>query len=188
MDRFLKPHYEKLHEALGDLVREWAWLEEGVVHLIFDLAAVGSRSFYEDQNVAAFCTIVASNIDLRTSINIAKALAFSVREEIGNFEQIEKTLNEINNDLRNERNRFVHDQWMVSYSDRIVRFRKGTRIPRQPGSGERKLELSSAERYGSINHIQRLAVRVREVRSLLNDFSEICQEAYRQKFPDEESP
>lgn len=186
MDRHLKPHYDKLHEALGSLVREWAWLEHAVSGLIFDLAAISSKAFYEDHDIGAFYTAVASNIDLRAASAIARGLAFASKDETNQFDDIEAALNLINNELRNLRNRYVHDQWMVAAHDRIVKFQKGTKLPREAGSGERTLSLTTHEHFSSVTEIEAVVTRVHNARIWLNRISDDLQEVYRRKYPDAE--
>lgn len=186
MDAHLKPHYVELHRALGYLVHEWAWLESQVTRLMFDLAALHSKQFYDDDGVGNFFTTVSANIDLRSSVAIVKALAFGIGEERTVFNQLEPLLNEIAVDLRNKRNRFVHDQWAVLAHDHIVRFEKGTKLPKEPGTGERRLNLGSQEQFASVAEIEAVAVRVHNTRIELMNLGEELQEAYRRKYPAEE--
>lgn len=188
MDPHLKPHYEKLYSALGHLVHEWAWLESSVNHLLFDLAALQSDQFYKDLGASHVITSVLSNIDIRSCVGIVQALAFTIGDEgRAFFHRLEPTLNLISNELRNKRNRFVHDQWAVLASDRIVRFQQGTRIPKAPGSGERTLQLGGQETFASIDEIAAVALDVHNARVKVARFSNELQEMYRRKYPDEVS-
>lgn len=188
MDSHLQPHYEKLYLALGRLVHEWAWLESSVNHLLFDLAALHSDQFYKGHGASHVITSVLSNIDVRSCVGIVRALAFTIGDEGRDFfYRLEPTLNLILNELRNKRNRFVHDQWAVIASDRIVRFQQGTRIPKAPASGERTLLLGNQETFSSIDEIAAVAIDVHNARIKLINFSDELQEMYQRKYPDEES-
>lgn len=186
MDAHLKPYYAELHRALGYLVHEWAWLESEVTRLMFDLAALHSKQFYDDDGVGNFFTTVSENIDLRSSIAIVKALAFELGDNQAVFNQLEPLLNEITVSLRNKRNRFVHDQWVVLAHDLIVRFEKGTKLPKEPGTGERRLSLGSQEKFASVTEIEAVAIRVHNVRIALMNLGENLQETYERKYPAKE--
>ena len=57
-------------------------------------------------------------------------------------------LNWIDNDLRNERNRCVHDLWQITGSS-IRRIKQGAVVRKQPSSGDPKLEFGSVRSFGS---------------------------------------
>lgn len=154
--------------------------------MMFDLAAVHSQQFYDDPGVGTVFTVISSNTDLRTNIGIVKALAFKIGDGQTIFDRLEPLLNEIGNELRNKRNRFVHDLWLVSNADRIVRIEMGTRLSRVPGSGERVLELSKHEEFTSLSEIDAVALQVHGARVQLLNFSDELQEFYRQRYPEEE--
>lgn len=154
---------------------------------MFSLAALHSKQFYEDEGVSDFFHAVAANVELRSKVAIIKALAFGRGHQPAIFNRLEPVLNEISVELRNKRNRFVHDTWVVLEENLILRHERGTKLPRSPGTGERTLALTTSERFTSISDIQAVATRVEQVRIDLIEIEEALEELYRQKYPDEES-
>lgn len=177
-----KDPYDELYHAIGMVVYEWAWLESEVAALVFDLCAIHSSAFYDDQGADAAFFAFHANIDLRSNISVAKTLAFQSDFEAGLFEKTENILNRIGNDLRNERNRYVHDIWYVVEGS-ATRMQAGTRITRIKGSGAPSLATVKTQRYDKVEDVRAFANKIIEIREELRDLSSSAQEFYRKKYP-----
>lgn len=173
------PRSEKqLHEALGCLVHEWSWLEASVGGLLYDLAAIHSDCFYKVDGAGLVFTTMLTNSNMKSNIANIRALSYEAAEPSDLFERLSPLLNEISNELRNKRNRFVHDRWLVLSSQRIIRIQDGTSILRAPGSGERTLTYHQQEEFASIEEIRATAVRVHNIRMLINEVQDELQEIH----------
>lgn len=177
--------YDDLYLAIGRVVYEWSWLEQDIAALIFDLSAIHSRQFYEDDGVGVVSEIFAEDIDLRTNISIAKSLAKQVVEHPDLFDRVEAILNTVNAELRNERNRYVHDTWFV-LGKKPIRYKRGTSIRKVPPSGEKALELGAQKVFESFEEVSKLADAIHEARNAVIDASEHARKIYRLKYPPEE--
>src|SRR5262249_30177026 len=83
--------------------------------------------------------IVTSEIDFRAKLAITKNLAYSKPLNPEWFEKVKALLDHIDNQLRPERNRMVHDLWLAqgheNYPGRMTRSAK---LSKQPGTGNSK--------------------------------------------------
>ena len=177
---------DDLYRAIGRVVYEWALLEDLVDALVFDLTAICSRRFYEDDDIQAPYILMSSNLDLRANISTAKALALHIEEDVPDlFSRLEPVLNRIENEIRNERNRFVHDRWTL-WGDKIVRAKAGTKISREPATGHPKLDIGSVKEFAQMSDVEAVADHIFAQNILIQKVREELQEAYRQKYPVEE--
>lgn len=158
----------EFHRTLGKLVHEWAFLEEAVAFLVFDLCKLETGDFErEDADLLPLLVLVHNN-DLRANIAAAKALVLSDQFPDHAFaERLTWELNQIGNELRNERNRFVHDRWRLNDAGKFIRLEMGAKTPREPGTGKPFLALAKWTEYNSIEDIETLAEQVCESRDRL---------------------
>ncbi|WP_305097397.1 hypothetical protein [Croceibacterium aestuarii] len=177
---------EDLHRAIGRVVYEWAHLEDGVDALVFDLAAILTRAFYDERGAGLAYMLLTSNLDLRANIATAKALALQAAEDLPDlFVELDPVLNNIEGELRNERNRFVHDRWII-LNEKIVRVKAGSKISRERGSGQHRLDIGTIKEFAQLSEVESVADHIAETRHAIFRFQDQLQEAYRQKFPPEE--
>lgn len=176
--------FDDLHRAIGRVVYEWAWLENDVACLVFDLCALHSPAFYRDPGAARVATAMNADLDLRANIAVAKTLAHQVSDRPGFFERIETALNIVNNELRNERNRYVHDIWHL-IGDQPFRYKAGAAIRRQKGSGDSVLEFGTRKTFSSVTEADAFADAIHSKRVDLINLSEEAQGLYRARYPDE---
>jgi hypothetical protein len=87
-------------EALGFLVIMWADLEDDINQFVMKLLEQ-DRLHYE----------VVGHIDFRGKIQITKSTTFTFYHPSKWFDDVERIINIIDNELRPERNRMMHDQW-----------------------------------------------------------------------------
>ena len=118
--------------AIGWLCIAWRRLEIGVDYLLYALLGVDTET----------STLIGASIELRAKIQIVKALAFKKRWSDKWYNSLEMDLDEIDNDLRVQRNRFVHDL-LVPDGDEIKRHQRKVGINKR--QSRMPLELSLAE-------------------------------------------
>jgi hypothetical protein len=108
-------------EALGFLVMLWGRLEELINVGVLRLLRV-RRVRYE----------LVGHIDFREKIQIVKSVAFTLAPGTAWFDDIEKHLNFIDNELRPERNRMIHDLWWMQHKTHtsMVRFGSSPKLKR----------------------------------------------------------
>ncbi|MEQ9247644.1 MAG: hypothetical protein RLO21_16835, partial [Nitratireductor sp.] len=94
--------------------------------------------------------LTLASLDIRGKIVTAKALAHQIDEidSPGFYDRVEELLNYVDNELRPERNRYVHDNWSIAGSA-AMRMRLAPKITR-PQARQRDLTMWSGRRYPSI--------------------------------------
>lgn len=97
-------HFDRLATALGHISIQWAWLERILAYHIMTLTPL------EDDAVGRTIT---SAMDMRRKVQVLKALAFERRPTARWFNLMIGSLNYIDNNLRDRRNRFTHDEWYM---------------------------------------------------------------------------
>jgi len=138
-------------EAIGELCTEWPHLEQWVNRLFL---AIGGWNYTLPTTL-----VMSSRLDFRDQIAAAKIGAI-IRCPSGDFlDNIIASLDYIDNDLRNARNRFIHDIWAPA-DDKLGAIRIDiTAAPKKvPGSGARTVQTHQ------INY-----VRIEEVYEVTND-------------------
>jgi len=176
--------YDDLYRAIGRVVYEWAWLEKDIAGLVFDFCALQSPAFYEDSGVGKVSIALNANLDLRANIIMVKTMAHQTsKTEI--FPRLEKVLNNVGNEMRNERNRYVHDAWFVA-GGRAHRMKAGSRILRQPASGETIVEHGGITHFVSLQNVHDFADKIHETRMVIMAFSDEAENLFRLKYPEEE--
>jgi len=113
-------------EALGWLVMAWGSLERDAGTLL--LALIGTKFVYE----------ITGNIDFREKLSIIKSIAFETTPSEEWFGNLDKIIIEIDQNLRPERNRMIHDLWIHHYdkTQPMVRFGLTPKI-RRPQARQR---------------------------------------------------
>jgi hypothetical protein len=159
---------DTLASLIGHIVLDWNDLEVQVKALVYLLAVYHSEHFDSEEGFhVAF--VMMGNSDLRSLIATAKALAFGVNDSKF-YDKAEKVLNFIDNDLRNERNRCIHDLWNVG-GNTTTRLKHGASVRKVPGSGERKLELQTIREYGSRRELEQLLLDIHEADDVIDSLN-----------------
>jgi len=96
------PQFEEHATAIGYICLYWAHLEQ-VLNAMLELLIP-----MHDRDVSRCLT---SNIDFREKIQVAIGLGYMRKAREDWFDALQKQLNYIDNDLRPERNRTIHDTW-----------------------------------------------------------------------------
>ena len=154
MDRPFDEFYERITRAVGEVCYWWAAIE----HLVQDIAvhtAPLMHTAYEKPTVSIILHIALSNGDIRQTVAAAKAIAADTMMPPEMFDRLESQLNRIDNELRAERNRFVHDLWNLEEGG-ITRYKRGARVIR-PQARRREFVLGTDKLYQSIEEVEAFA-------------------------------
>jgi hypothetical protein len=133
---------ERVTRAIGYVCVYWAWLEDYIGEMILDLAPLDKERLTAKQ-IAQIRDIILVDADIRTKIKILRSIAFVCKWEDSWFNQVDKVLNKIDNDIRPRRNRVVHGRWFAPRG-RLVRHLRRPTLKRPQAFA--KLELSTEER------------------------------------------
>ena len=144
--------YDKIANAIGRVSLTWAWIETQLTLLISELSTRIDQRFADD-SLRKLLEIVVTNTDLREKITVAKVLAHLCHSPLVSYELLEPLLNEIDGDLRTERNRFIHDMWSPD-GDSIIRMQEGARLIKQPGSGVLEFAWRKSRPYKDASEIE----------------------------------
>lgn len=117
---------------IGHLCLVWSWLEGAVDTLLYVLM---------ESDEADAPTILIYNMDFRDKLSAARALGYLKKPNDEWYAELQKLINEIDNELRPARNRMVHDIWLSS-GDEVVRITKHAKVVREQA---RKIRLSFGE-------------------------------------------
>jgi hypothetical protein len=165
MSELTTDFYERLSKAIGDVCIYWSHIEDHVHGLILHLAMYQDDAF-EKKPVYQILHGVVCQLDLRQKISAAKVLAHNVTQPTDFYERAESLLNYVDNELRPERNRYVHDLW--EYQDgRIVRNSMNPRVIK-PQSRMREVRLISEKEFASVDEITAFAEKLFDARDRLS--------------------
>ena len=106
-------------QEIGRLCMIWNRLELAVAILLDDLLDIQHRDTVN---------ILMGALDFRAKVQIAAPLAFSKKKSLDWFERLQSELNSVDNDLRPERNRMVHDFWSGGGGLPVNRTQLGARV------------------------------------------------------------
>lgn len=159
--------------AIGSIIIDWGHMESMVKALIYDLALWHSGAFEDEEEFQVLFTAL-SNTDLRSAIATAKGLAHGVGENF--YVRTEKVLNRIDNELRSERNRYVHDVWQPTRSG-FKRIRAGVSVRRAPASGERQIALQTVREFNGVEELRDFQMEIYEA---TNEIDNLIVELNRQ--------
>ncbi|MGA7264382.1 MAG: hypothetical protein WA709_07980 [Stellaceae bacterium] len=114
-DSYQEPDFIKARrtaEALGWLVMGWGSLERDIGTLLLKL--IGTKFVYE----------ITGNMDFREKLAVIKSVGFEIMPSPEWFDELEQTTKEIDQKLRPERNRMIHDLWIFHFEKEkpMVRF------------------------------------------------------------------
>jgi hypothetical protein len=146
--------YDQIARAIGNVCILWATIEEHIHDLILHASVCIDPAFEADAVWDTLHTVV-TNMELREKIATAKALIHKVDATGSLYDEAETLLNYIDNDLRLERNRYVHDYW--DHEEGVItRVARGAKVKRLPPTGKRELRLSTDRQYEAIEGVNKL--------------------------------
>lgn len=114
--RFKVLELEDYATAIGYICILWAEIESEIDDLLRILTP------FPDHKISAS---YAANIDIRGKIQILLAVGFMKQRSKEWFDLLQRVLNIIDNELRSERNRNVHDAW-IKHRGEVLRHTKKT--------------------------------------------------------------
>lgn len=169
--------YEELAQVIGEVVMEWTYIESLVADMAINLASYRDRAYEEDPVRNPF-TMAILCMKLPERIALTKALAHAVADPTDYYPRLERALNVLDNELRTERNRFIHDSWHFHGSE-IVRLTEGPKMVR-PQAQRREISMGVKKRYANTEavrtfHDQLVATRIslvdldNEIAGLMNE-------------------
>lgn len=142
--------YDRIALAIGRVCYWWGAIELITRDMCHHIAAIYSRAFLDD-TVYTPVYVLAENMDLRERIVALKTLACAVLP-LKDFNGFEALLNRIDNEIRIERNRYVHDLWNED-EDGIYRMKMGTGVQREQAFKVR-VRMLTEKVYGSIEEVE----------------------------------
>lgn len=111
------PFSEHAH-AIGHLCIQWSFLENSLGLMLAILAGLK-----DPQTRPA----IIHNTNMRDKVQMLKSVGFLVRHNDDWYERLRSVLIKIDDDLRNDRNRMIHDQWTSDRED-VVRVTQMAKI------------------------------------------------------------
>ena len=185
--------YEDIAAAIGDVCMWWSNIEHEIHDLVLHLAMCLDPVF-EKQGPFDVLHFTLSHMDVRQLIATAKSLATHVYDEHSPafYERAEIILNFVDNDLRPERNRYVHDLWAVEGAT-ISRSRLEPKIHR-PQSRTRAFSTYAISRYSDLAAVRSLGDTLeqtyQDLAELDNHIAWLCEQrqaspTFQQPLPEE---
>jgi len=98
----------QISKPLGHLCMAWSWLELEIDTFLIVLVTP------DDYDIGA---AIVYNMDFRDKLRAALATGFIKKPSDDWYDELKSAINEIDNDLRKERNRMIHDSWHHTGSD-----------------------------------------------------------------------
>lgn len=159
---------QRIEAAIGQVCCRWSIIEHLVHDLCLHLASCLSVDFARSETRVPL-HIALTNMDMRQRIAAAKAFASQAPTANANFyDRLEAALNRVDNELRLERNRYVHDLWSIGDDQKTIeRFQQRTIVTR-PQSRQRELSIGTTKPYASVEEVEAFVVKLEEA------FYELC--------------
>lgn len=147
--------YKDLSTAIGDVCIWWSIIDNTILGLSLHMALLISPAFVQRPAWDALHVSLV-NTDIRVKISTAKALAYKIDTPLSPnlHERTEALLNFVDNSLRNERNRYVHDAWTIDDANEIWRRKPGA-VVRKTQANKRELFMFSARRFKDTEELGR---------------------------------
>jgi hypothetical protein len=148
-----------LHEhatAIGYMCIGWARLERRLHYCLVDLKAFPSATIGE---------CITADADLRSRIAMLKGVAFARKPDNKWYDAFCSVLNRIDNEMRSERNRYIHDLWLYANLETAMKRSFGVELT-NPRAFHRELRtqqdkpVSADEIWGFVYRIGRVDTRL----------------------------
>jgi hypothetical protein len=142
--------YDEIALIVGDVCLRWASIESVIHDICLHLADEIDGSDFSHRKAWDLLHVALSQMDIRQKIAVAKVYAHQIKNPYpGDFyDRTESLLNYIDNAVRLERNRYIHDEWETEGSE-IVRAKLGATVQR-PQSHQRIIAIWSERRYQNL--------------------------------------
>jgi hypothetical protein len=170
--------FNKHATALGLACISWSLLEDVVGDTLAELIPL------EHEDGADIAGAVNANVDFRSKLQVLLAVGFVRKPGDNWFYELEHLINRIDNELRPERNRYVHDVWRIDLGEaqaEIVRITRGSKLKR-PQAFQMEL-VTKTETPIIWEELESLSRRISEATSALltlaREFSQLWDERER---------
>ena len=152
----MKLTYTTVAQAIGEVAVWWSGVES-MAHGIALRLAIHNEPAFETETAVHQLNLILANMGQRQLFAAVKALAFEGSPNEF-FPALEPVLNKLDNEIRVERNRYVHDSWFAS-GEAAERTSRSTKIVNR--QGVRELLLNESETYSSFDEIDDLVKKLK---------------------------
>jgi hypothetical protein len=160
--------WDRLIKVIGKLCIMWGQIDNFLIDIALHTAAALNPAFDRpddpkprpwDLLLSALC-----QMDERSKIATIKAYAHHINHPFSPdfYDRTAELLDYIDNVLRPERNRFVHDSWNMHDDGRVVRVQMGLHV-RRPQSRQREVTLWKNRDYANVEEVEALNKNLDEV-------------------------
>ncbi len=112
------PDADQFNTAVGIICRRWGAMENAIDITLSVLMQTPSRNI---------TSAITSNCDIRTKLRILMVAGYEHKLSDKWFKQFKELLDTIDNELRPERNRIIHDVWITD-DEEILRWQRSTKV------------------------------------------------------------
>jgi hypothetical protein len=159
-----------LHEhaaAIGYVCMCWASLERRLHHCLAELGAFSTEEIGE---------CITAETDLRARISMLRGVAFIKKPDIKWYDAFTAVLNRIDNEMRIERNRYIHDLWLHANLEAAIKRSFKVEVSR-PQAFQREL-ATAHDKPVTADDIWNFVYRIERVNTLLTLFVKFDARAY----------
>lgn len=142
---------QRWYAAIGKACTLWSDIEWFLENICSALAPFHSHDF-ENDRVKFVLSQSILHMDIRNRVAFAKVLLNGAMVPTQISTPLEKLLNQIDNEMRSERNRMVHDEWLISEQWAMRSQIKPKIINTQ--SRTRELTMTTDKRYETIEELE----------------------------------
>lgn len=164
-EKRIRKRHHKLQdhsEQIGRMCVLWSGLEFDIALFLSTLTKIGNKTIKN---------VLIGSLDMRGKIQALKTIGFDQQPNEKWFGDLDTLIGTINNELRNERNRMVHDFWITYLDDageeEINRVNLKASINRAQGSGDKSLQLSDTRPVSS-EDVSTLCEKIIQANAQLN--------------------
>jgi hypothetical protein len=175
--------YSTVAQAIGEVSIWWSGVE-GMAHaLALRLAQLNHPGLLIEEAQSTL-NLILINMGQRQLFAAVKALAFEASPD-GLFVKLEPVLNELDNVIRPERNRYMHDSWEVAEAG-VERTTRSTKIVNNHGVKE--LRITERKPYATFQEIDHLAGRTKLLFAQLEEIYDSLTEMIAERLIRPEGP
>jgi hypothetical protein len=147
-----KISFEAVFSTIGEVCAIWAEIDFYVGELLHDLYAYHDAGRMTQTGSDALGVIIRS-MDIRQKADAVRALSLAVKEDPDFFEDTKSAMKEITEELRNARNRLVHDDWVHDAQGGIVQTQYVAKV-RRPRPREWALQLRQETEHEDASQLE----------------------------------
>lgn len=164
--------FAALENAIGQVCQAWSLIESHV-GILLENKVWAALHVQLTPNTQKIIQIFSQNMDVRQKIQTAKAIAVGFRPPL--FKRVERLLNQIDNDLRPKRNRYIHDVW-IDDGEGFIRIQPGSFVERVQAHSP-VARMGKREHYTDINAVRtfhtELCTALKELMALCGELEDL---------------